>query len=69
MHWRHKWEVIAARQRSQPVADDLTRVPGRFVVDVVTPKTDVLWRCACGAVRSDDLHGYWTLEQLQGVKP
>lgn len=67
MHIFHKWIAVAVRTREQPVGTEMTRYTGEFVAGVATPKTDVLFRCSCGKIKSEDIHGYWTLEQITGA--
>lgn len=68
LHWKHKWVPVAARNRDEPVGTESTRFTGEFVKGISTPKTDILYRCECGAVKSDDIHGTWTLKQIQGER-
>ena len=67
MHIFHDWKPIAANYRLQPMfkgADGV--VTGEIVQGVGISKTDVLWKCNCGKVKSTTVHGKWTLEQING---
>ena len=64
IHLVHKWKAIAAVQRKQPISAEIQlQIPEGAAVYM--PKTDVLYRCTeCGKLKSDDLSGTWTLEQI-----
>jgi hypothetical protein len=66
-HW-HKWIVITAKHRDEPVPDELTRYTGKFIDGVARPKTDILYRCDCGQVKSESIHGKWEIDDLLGCK-
>ena len=55
IHWRHRWEAISAQ-------------PGEFAI-VKGAGTAILYRCErCNQVKSDAINGYWTLDQIGGVR-
>lgn len=59
--WAHSWTPVAAYTRFQPFMDPLSR---EIRKDVGDSKTDVLYRCECGRVRSGVISGRWTMEQI-----
>jgi hypothetical protein len=63
----HSYVPVAAMQREEPVPTDMTRVTGEYAAGIAIPKTDILWRCSgCGRVKSTDIHGRWSLDQIRG---
>lgn len=61
-HW-HKWEIVASNIRIQPI------LVGGLHEDIGVPNTDILYKCSCGKVKEDSIHGRWTLEQLRSSGP
>jgi len=64
----HSWRVIAVYNRDEPMVDKLD---GDLIEDgdckpVTRPRTDILYRCPCGKVKTKTVQGKWTLEQVKG---
>jgi hypothetical protein len=67
MHIFHNWKPVAANYRFQPMfKGSVGAVTGELLEGVGSSKTDVLWRCECGKIKSTTLDGKWTLEQING---
>jgi hypothetical protein len=48
----HKWEIAAAEPYTYQIFGGLV--------------TTVLYRCQCGAIKTKDIDGHWTLAQVKG---
>ena len=65
MVFHHDWEIVAVKERFQPFLDPMTR---ELYKTCGTFWTDVLYRCACGKLKTKKIQGQWTLEQVRGDK-
>ena len=65
IHLFHEWKAVAMMQRNQPLPKvtelQINAPPG---TTLVYPKTDVLYQCKCGKLKSQELDGRWTMEQI-----
>jgi len=57
----HEWEPVGTNVREEPAFDEY----GAQIVGVIRPKTDILYRCECGAVKVRIVTGRWTLAQVR----
>lgn len=68
MHWLHKFEPIAVQHSTQQTPADV--LAGKNADDLKEglgiQKTNILKRCACGALRTEYIRGWWTLAQIKG---
>lgn len=62
IHW-HDWEIVASNIRVQPILTGGIQLESNR--EIGTPYTDILYKCACGKIKEDSIHGRWTLEQLR----
>jgi hypothetical protein len=67
MIFSHEWRIVAVYNRDELVADN----DGWVIEDekgerVTRPKTDILYYCECGKVKTITIQGKWTLEQING---
>lgn len=63
MFWSHEWQAVAVYERNQPFYDEDSY---KISDDVIVPRTDVLYRCSCGKLKSVAVPGRWTLDQVNG---
>lgn len=57
----HDWRLKGVCNRIEPLLDCF----GGALIDVGNSRTDVLYVCPCGKVKTKTLRGTWTLEQVQ----
>lgn len=67
---RHEWEAVAASpmeffMRLYPASSPMRGMP--MEKPIKKDMTAVLYRCKCGAHKTEELISHWTLEQLQGA--
>lgn len=71
----HKWQAVATINRDQPIYDpgfpnetSTSKAVSRILAERAAPKTDILWRCSCGKVKTTTIQSKWTLDQVRGEK-
>src|SRR5882762_3586356 len=69
----HEWKAVATVNRDQPIWDQkfpnetaTSKAVSRVLAEVAAPKTDILWRCSCGKVKTTTIQSTWTLDQVRG---
>lgn len=65
MHIFHKWVAVAAKNRLEPFREPLTL---EIRKDVAAAKTDVLYCCDCGRIKTVTILGTWTLSDVQNKR-
>lgn len=67
IHLFHKYKPVAVENLIDTETGRINGFTGRSIIfprPKVTYKTRVLSQCSCGEIRTTELDGTWTLEQL-----
>ena len=64
MFHRHMWKLIAAKPMSSIPFRASAELQARLMKNGNI--TNCLMRCDCGALRTHEVDGVWTLEELRG---